>query len=80
MLNYELKKENNGKRNFAELTVKEASEIAVNCYKVLFSRFKLTHDKIEVLTLTKDGISRESKEIVITMTNNAVYNQQGNIV
>lgn len=64
----------------SELTMNEAADIAEECYKVLFARFKLTADHVEILRLTKEGSTRERRDLRIMFDNKDVYKQQGNIV
>lgn len=50
-------------RNLRELSFEEATKVLLDCFTVLFARYKVASTDVDVVRLTKDDVQRSSVEV-----------------
>ena len=63
-------------RNCEDLSFEEVKQIILDSFKVLFARYKLGDDVVDIVNLTKDGVERSSDSVKVVFDYNDFVNKE----
>jgi hypothetical protein len=64
------------RRDFSKLTNAEARQVVENCFRVLFGRYKHSSSTVDLVTVTKEGVSRDRVEVITEFKLNGFINKE----
>ena len=64
------------RRNFEEMTNEEAYQIIDDSFKVLFARYKYASSSVDLVTVTKDQVSKHRIQVKVNFSLNGFVNKE----